>query len=476
MTIPATSQTQAELPATGARADRGLVPGRSDTTPARVDRRPAQTLQSPLGLSLYKPNLLGFLAILVLIGGFGSWAMLANISGAVIASGELEVEQRRQIVQHVDGGIVQAIHVADGDHVAAGQPLIELDGTRLRAEFAIVEAQYFETLARIGRLMAERDAAEAISFPEALHEAARQRADVVELMSGQESLFEARLTTHGQRIEQLEQRQVQVLSLVAGIDAQISAVETQLQVAREELAAQSSLTERGLATTARLNALQREVADQTGALGDLVSRKAEAMERIISISLEIIALNSSRHEEAITLLRELLVAQRELFEQLQVLGDRLGRLEIRAPVSGVVHGLEINTVGAVLGAADRVMAIVPQDQPLVVTAQIEATDIDRVYPGQPVILQFPAFSSRSMQEIGGQIIHVSADAFVDDRTRGSYYRARIRLNESDLGHLEGRQLVPGMPVVAFAQTEARSPADYLTRPLADYFRRAFREE
>jgi HlyD family secretion protein len=476
MTLPAASKGVSDLPTARQSMDVTPANDRAALTPHRVGGRSADRPQPELSLSLRKPHIIGFLAIALLLGGFGSWAVLANISGAVIAAGELEVEQRRQVVQHIDGGMVQSILVRDGDHVGAGQTLLELDGTRLRAEYSIVEAQYFETLARIGRLTAERDGAETVRFPDTLVDAAKNRPEVVEQLIGQEALFDARLRTHQQRIEQLEQRQIQIRSLVAGIDAQIGAVETQLHIAQDELVSQASLTERGLATNARLNALHREVAERTGDLGDLVSRKAEALERITGVSLEIIALNSTRQEEAVTVLRDLHGAQRELSEQLQVLADRISRLEIRAPVEGVIHGLEINTVGAVLGAAERLMSIVPQDQPLVVAAQIEANDIDRIYAGQPVTLQFPAFSARAMQEIGGEIIHVSADAFLDERTRSSHYRVRIRINENGLAHLDDRQLVPGMPVIAFAQTDARSPVDYLTRPLADYFRRAFREE
>ncbi|MDD7971304.1 HlyD family type I secretion periplasmic adaptor subunit [Roseinatronobacter alkalisoli] len=477
MTVPAANKAQGELPTAGPPMDVTPARGPAAFMPARIERHPPRDIpQPPLRISVRKPNLIGFLAILILLGGFGSWAFLANISGAVIAAGELEVEQRRQIIQHVDGGMIQTILVTDGDHVTAGQTLLELDGTRLRAEFAITEAQFFETLARIGRLLAERDGADEIRFPDILQHTAKDRPDVMELMIGQQGLFEARRTRHQQRTEQLEQQQIQVRSLVAGIEAQIVSVETQLQIAQEELVAQASLTERGLATTARLNALQREVAERTGDMGNLVSRRAEALERITSISLEIISLNSTRQEEAITLLRELHGAQRQLSEQMQVLTDRIGRLEIRAPVAGIIHGLEVNTVGSVVKAAANVMSIVPQDQPLLVSARIEANDINRVFTGQRVTLQFPSFSSRAMQEISGQIIHISAHVFMDERTRSSYYQVRIRPNEDDLSYLEGRHLVPGMPVIAFAQTDARSPVDYLTRPLADYFRRAFREE
>jgi HlyD family secretion protein len=449
---------------------------RPDSAPPAIPRRTSEMPLPPLAISLRKPNMIGLMAILVLLGGFGSWAMLANISGAVIAAGELEVEQRRQTIQHVDGGILKAIRVAEGDRVAAGQTLMELDGTRLRAEFAIMEAQYHETVARISRSIAERDQAETIDFPPALLEAAARRAEIAELISGQEALFDARRATHRQRIEQLEQRQTQIRSLVAGIDAQIAATETQIDIAAEELASQTSLTEMGLTTAARLNASRREMAERTGQLGDLMARRAEAMDRIASISLEILALTTTRQEEAITLIRELQVAQRELQEQLQVQRERIDRLDIRAPTAGIVHGLEVTTLGAVLEPAQQIMSIVPQDQPLVVAARIDVTDRDRVFPGQHVKMQFPAFSAKTMQDIGGHVVHVSADAFVDDRTRSSYYKAQIRLDENDLVHLEGRQLVPGMPVTAFAQTEARTPLDYLIKPFADYFQKAFREE
>ena len=476
MSVPANDQPTRNLPTTDSEDHRNRLPEREDAGFYRARRPSHEVPSSPLGLSLKKPNLIGFLAIVILLGGFGSWSVLASISGAVIAAGELEVEQRRQTVQHVDGGIVQAIRVAEGDQVQEGQTLIELDGSRLRAEFAIIEAQYFETLARIGRFTAERDQAEQVTFPAALIEVAGVRSDIAELKEGQQSLFEARATTHQQRIEQLEQRQIQIRSLVAGLDAQLTSVEAQLTIARGELEIQASLTERGLATVARRNALYREVAEREGEFGDLAARRAEAMERITSISLEILSMNATRQEDAISQLRDLQSVHRELAEQMMVIRERIGRLEIRAPVSGIVHGLEVNTVGAVLESAERIMAIVPQGQPLVVSVRIDANDIDRVYQGQPVTLQFSALGSRTMQEIRGEIMHVSADAFVDDRTRSNYYRARIWLKEGDLVHLQGRPLIPGMPVTAFAQTEARSPLSYLTRPLADYLRRAFREE
>lgn len=444
--------------------------------PAAHRPQPPAPGPAPLELSFRKPNLIGWAAVLLLVGGFGTWASLAQIAGAVVASGELEVEQNRQIVQHADGGVVAAIHVAEGDRVEAGQVLIQLDGTALRGEYAIVEVQHLEALARISRLSAERDQADAITFPPDLVTAAQDRPFVAELMAGQDSLFAARLATLRQRLDQLDQREQQIRSLVEGTDAQIAAITRQLEIAREELAAQSQLVERGLTTAARANALEREVADRAGTLGELQARRAEAMERIASTRLEGLGLVALRNEEAIAQLRELGAVERELAERRRVLADRIARLDIRAPASGVVYGLGVNTVGAVLSSAEALLYVVPQDAPLVAVSRIETHDIDRVFLGQRVTLQFPAFSARTMPEVTGEVIHVSADAFQDERTRVSYYRIRTRIDEESLAQLERRQLVPGMPVVTFAETPSRTPLAYLVQPLADYFRRAFRED
>jgi HlyD family secretion protein len=429
-----------------------------------------------LRLSYRKANLLGLLAVLLLLGGFGSWAAVAPISGAVIANGELEVERNRQIVQHVDGGIVEEILVSEGDRVQAGQVLLRLEGSQLRAELAIIEAQHFETLARIARLAAERDQGPAIEFPADLRETAATRAEVAELVAGQESLFAARLTTHMQRLEQLDQRQKQILSLVTGVEAQMLAVEQQLEIARGELESQERLVEGGLTTTGRMNALQREVAEKAGMLGDLMARRAEAMERVSGASLEALGLVSLRQEEAIAELRELSAVERDLRERLRAVTERMSRLEVRAPVAGVIHGLTVNTVGAVLRGAEPLMFVVPQDRPLIAATRIETNDINRVYVGQPVSLQFPAFSSRRFPALAGEVIHVSADAFLDERTRLSHYRVRIRIVDEELDAAERQRLVPGMPVIAFATTEDRSALSFLVSPLADYFRKSFREE
>lgn len=425
--------------------------------------------------STRKPAAIGLATLLVLVGGFGTWSVASSISGAIIAHGQIEVEQNRQIVQHPDGGVVEAINVSDGDTVAAGDILLTLDGSTLRSELAIVEGQLFEISARRARLEAEQDDAEAVVFPEELEAAAERRADVDELVRGQARLFDARRATLAQQVDQLAKRRGQIANQIEGIAAQSDALTTQLSLIQRELTDQQSLLDRGLAQSSRVLALQREEASLRGQVGELTASKAEAEGRITEIDIEILSLGSRRREEAITELRDFGYRELELVERRSALGEQIARLDIRAPVSGIVLGLQVTTPRAVLKPADPVLYLIPQDRPLVIAAQVPPIHIDQLHTGQPVRLVFSAFSSRTTPELAGHVTVISADALSDPRTQASYYRAEIVLDEGEIGKLADKALVPGMPVEAFIKTADRSPLAYLLKPFTDYFTRAFRE-
>lgn len=420
------------------------------------------------------PLIIGFIAVLILVGGFGTWAVATNISGAIIATGQIEVEQNRQIVQHLDGGVVDAVLVEEGDTVEAGGVLIELDRTSLASELAIVEGQYFELLARGARVRAERDASQEITFPGELLEMASDP-DIQDLIEGQRNLFYARLVSLDKEQEQLARRAEQIESQVQGIDAQSDALSEQLDLIGEELSGQQELFERGLAQAGRVLALQREEARLEGQIGELTANRAQALGRATELEIEILKLETGRREEAITRLRDLEFNRLELEERRASLRERLDRLEIRAPVSGVVYGLTVNTPRAVIRPADPVLFVVPQDRPFVIAAQVDPIHIDQVFVGQEVVLRFSAFDMRTTPELFGQVMQISADAFVDERTQAPYYRAEIRLLDGEIEKLQGQNVIPGMPVEAFIRTDDRTPMNYLVRPLTDYFNKAFRE-
>jgi HlyD family type I secretion membrane fusion protein len=420
------------------------------------------------------PLIGGFLGLLVLVGGFGAWAVLTHITGAVIAPGRVEVDQNRQVVQHPDGGVVSEILVKEGDPVAEGDLLIRLDPSELQSELAVVEGQLFEVLARRARFEAERDGAPALVFEPLL--ANSENPVAAELMEGQERLFEARLESAEAEKAQLSKRRDQIRDQIEGIRAQQAATAEQSRLIELELADQQSLLDRGLAQATRVLALQREKASLTGQAGELTAAVAQSEGRITETEIEILRIETTRREDAITRLRDLQFNEIELAERRRALIERLARLDIRAPVSGIVYGMQVFAPRSVIRPADPVTFLIPQDRPLIITTQVEPIHIDQIHPGQTVTVRFPAFDQRRTPELMGRITLVSADAFQDEQSRMSFYRAQVELLPGEIGRLPAEMtLLPGMPVEAFIRTGERTPFDYLAKPLADYFARAFRE-
>ncbi len=437
------------------------------TAPAPRPQRPFWSIRGPVTL--------GFITLALLVGGFGAWAMLTTLSGAIVAPGRIEVELNRQVVQHPDGGVVAGIEVTEGATVAAGDVLIRLDGTLLRSDRAVLQGQQNELSARRARLLAERDGLETPAFPDELTALAAADPAVAELLDGQGRLFLARLDTFTTTTEQLRRRIGQIASQIEGVDAQRTAMESQLRLIRDELTSQQALLAKGLAQASTVLALEREEARLLGQQGELTASRAQSEGRITEIELEIARIAGSRIEEAEDELRSIGPSLMEVSEKLRAVDERIARLDIRAPVAGVVLGLTVTTPRAVVRPADPVLYIVPQDRPLVIAAQVPPIHVDQVHVGQPVELVFSAFSSRTTPHLKGKVSVVSADAFTDQTTHASYYRAEILLDEGEIARLDGQALMPGMPVDAFIQTEARTPMAYLLRPFTDYFSRAFRE-
>ena len=416
----------------------------------------------------------GLIALSILVGGFGIWSISARISGAVITSGQIEVDRNRQVVQHPDGGVVEEILVDEGDTVQAGDLLIRLDSSTLVSELAVVEGQLFEILARRARLEAERDNLDRLIFDEILLEA--DDAEAKTLINGQQRLFEARLETSRMSVEQLTQQTAQISSQLVGINAQKTALETQQGLIAEELTNQQSLLDRGLAQTSTVMALQREEANLLGSFGELTAQAAQASERMTEIEIQILGLSSTRREEAITQLRDLQFNELELSERRRTLTRQLERLDIRAPVSGIVYGLQVFAEQSVIRPADSVLFLIPQDRPLVIATEVQVVDIDQIFVGQEVTLRFSAFDQRRTPELKGEVTLISADSFENENSGLSFYRAEVELNEGEIAKLPSDMtLIPGMPVEAFVRTADRTPMGFLLKPLADYFAKAFRE-
>lgn len=426
-------------------------------------------------LSAKRPTRVGFITLAALIGGFGGWSLLTEISGAVVASGQVEVENNRQVVQHPDGGVVAEILVTEAQSVTAGDVLIRLDGAFLYSELTIVEGQLYEAMARRARLEAERDESADPIFPQELLAAANANPEVMELLEGQRKLFYSRRETLTKQTEQLQKRIAQIAAQNQGNDAQLAALETQVGLIKNEMRDQKSLLEKGLAQSSRVSALERDAAQLEGSIGGLLAARAENEGRATEVDLEILRLAALRREEASTQLRDIGQNQLELQERRAALREQISRLEIRAPVSGTVLSLAVTSPQSVLRPAEPVLFIVPQDRPLVISARLQPIHIDEVHVGQSVHLVFPAFSARTTPDIFGHVTKVSADAIVDQATNASYYSAQILIDPGEMEKIKHETLLPGMPVDAFIATGMRTPMAYLLKPFTDYFRSALRE-
>jgi HlyD family secretion protein len=419
---------------------------------------------------------MGLLVLGVGLGGFILWAVISELRGAVLAPGEVTVEARRQVIQHPDGGLVAALHVKEAQDVAAGTPILTLDGTQLAAQRAMTLRQRAETLARLDRLLAEVKSEDKVTYRPALTALADEIATLPEILADETSLFAARKMTLQQTTSQLAERTRQTEALIEGRTKQLGAAREQIALIHEELDAQKKLLDQGLTQKTRVLALRRESAQLAGQIGELEANIAEARSSIAGFIVERLRLEAEFREQAQTELRTLQPKEAELAEQLGVIETQLGRLVLRAPMSGTVLGLQAHTVGGVIPAGQEIGSIIPSGTQLILMVEIDPRQIDRVHAGQMAHVRFPNFDQRTTPEVEGEVLSISADAITEPATGRRFFRAELTLAPGAAAKLGGQVLQPGMPVEAFIQTDARTPASFLIKPLADYWAYAMREE
>lgn len=424
--------------------------------------------------SIRRQTMAGLIVVAVLFGGFGVWAATTSLSGAIIAIGQVVVETNVKKVQHPTGGIVGEIRVRDGDRVQTGDLLLRLDETVTRASLAMVVKQLDQFEARQARLIAERDDLPAIKVPASLS-ARQDHPDVAEVLAGERSLFEARRTAiEGQRA-QLKERGAQLREEIRGLESQALAKRKQTALINQELEGVDKLYRQNLVPITRLTSLQREASRLDGEEGQLVAQIASSRGRIAEIELQSIQLHQDLKREVATELRDSQAKIGEFVERKIAAEDQLKRIELRAPQDGFVHQLAVHTVGGVINAGEPVMLIVPQADTLVVEARIAPQDIDQIRPGQRVALRFSAFSQQTTPEIFATLSRVSADLTREAQTNVSFYTVRVTIPEEEMKKLDGKALLPGMPVETFIQTGSRTALSYLIKPFEDQVARAFRE-
>ena len=423
-------------------------------------------------------NLIGLTVIIVLVGGMGGWAATARIAGAVIAPGSVVVSSDVKKVQHPTGGVVGAILVEDGSRVREGQVVMRLDDTVTRSTLGMVRSQLVQNAARAARLLAERDGAKSIEFPQSLM-ARNDDTSVASAINGEIKLFEARRRARLGQKSQLRERIVQTNEEIRGLSAQRNAKEQEIKLISQELVGVTALYEKNLVSVSRLMTLQRDKARLEGERGQYIADIARAQGKISETELQILQLDQDFRSDVLKDLRETQGKVAEFTERVTAAEDQLGRVDIRAPQAGTVLQLTVHTVGGVIKAGETIMEIVPSGDALVIEAKVAPQDIDQVAVGAQAAVRIMAGEHRTMQDIIGVLTRVSAD-LTRDRTQGEqtgqpYYLVRVSLPKEELHRLHGLRLVPGMPAEVFIQTYDRTPLQYLLKPLRDQIARTFRE-
>jgi len=427
------------------------------------------------GQSIRRHLLITLVLVVLLVGGIGGWAATSEFSGAVIAQGQLVVDTSVKKVQHPTGGVVAELLVRDGHQVKAGDVVIRLDDTQTRANHQIVSKGLDELAARRAREEAELEGLDTIVFPEVLTSRNNDQ-DIARLIGGETKLFETRRKTREGLKSQLGERVLQSEEEIRGLKAQVASKEKQIEWIMQELEGVRELWEKKLVQFNRVTSLEREQARLEGERGQLIAATAQAKGKISETRIQILQIDQDMRTEVGKDLAEIRSKTAELVEKRVAAEDQLKRVDIRAPQDGMVHQLDVHTVGGVVSAGQQIMLVVPAADKLIVEAKVQPQDIDQVRTGQQAVMRFTNFNSRTTPEINGEVTLVSADVSQDQRTGITYYTVRISVPPAELARLGEQKLIPGMPVEVFIQTTIRTVVSYFVRPFQDQLAKAFREK
>jgi len=418
---------------------------------------------------------LGFLIILIFFGVFGVWAALAPLGSGAIAQGQLQVDSNQKTVQHLEGGIIRKINVRNGDLVQSGQILLELDNTRSRVGFDVLEKQYITNLGLRARLLAERDRKNKVKFASMLL-ARRSDPYIQGIMDGQQRLFHNRQNANANQINLLNKRVAKSRKEISALISQQEAGRRQLELINEEIGDVRKLYEAGLARKPRLLSLERTEAQLKGDIGNREALIARAEQTIAETEYQKVISVEQTASEVEAELRKVQDVLVDIEDRLTAARDALDRTLIRAPHDGRVYGLRFHTEGGVVGPGETIMGIVPQADDLIVQVRIDPVDRDVVEVGANASVRLTSFSQRTTKPIDGKLVDISADIIQPDASgRAPYYEARIELVPESLERQPGLELVQGMPAMAVISTGDQTLLEYLLAPITRSLDGALRE-
>jgi HlyD family secretion protein len=416
------------------------------------------------------------LSLLVVVLGVGGWTIATKVDSAVVTTGTFAVQSSAQIVQHLEGGVVGAILVREGELVHEGQILVRLDAAKVIADASIYEQRQIDLVAEKARLDAESLDRTTIARPNLKVSSKQLEIAFSAALAAEENLMSERRFTRASQLSQLQERKHQIEKQVEGLGLRYQALKEELVQVSAELTDQRMLDGKGLIRRPVLRQTEREVSRLKGEMGDIEARIAGARSQLTETEFKIAELTRNTRSEILRQLQDVTKKLSETQGQLAAAHDRLGRLEIRAPKTGLVHELVVHTIGGIVGPGQKLMSIIPINEPLIVDAKIRPDEVDQVYPGQPATVRISSFRLPVTPELGGRVTNVSPDHVVSDRSGQAYFTVKIAVTPGEQQKLKGKELTPGLPAEVLLLGENRRIISYLVQPLTDKLTVAFREK
>lgn len=416
----------------------------------------------------------GYVVVILIFGVIGGWAATFQISSAVIASGTVSLENNRKVVQHLEGGIVSDIHVREADTVAEGDVLISLNALQAESNLEVLVQRRLVARATEARLKAERGFAEEIAFPQELLQSAEPA--IADALAVQRNIFRDRSSILSSRADILQSRVEQLQRQVEGLRLQQDALERRQALRTDLITRLRDGEQRGFVEGNRLNDLEDGLIQIEASLGEVISQVAQAEASIGETKLNLLQIRQEYAERASVELNQITDQLAELNERIRVAQDTLERTAIRAPDTGTVQNLHVHTVGSVIAPGEILMEVVPQDEDLIINAQVSPTDVDSMTVGLQTEVRFVSFDAQLTPIVLGKVRSISNDVISSGDNTPPYFLARIVVEDKDMPDNVREGITAGMPVDVVVATGERSVMYYLISPLADAIATSMREE
>lgn len=420
----------------------------------------------------------GLVVLVLIFGVFILWSVFAPLGSYAVASGKVVVDIKKQIIQHREGGSIQDIFVKDGDQVSQGQKLLEISSTDAQAEKSTLQEQLLGNLGLEARLNTEMEGQTSVVFPSELANSQDPRA--LEITTDEKQHFTVRQRAAAAELEVLEQRRRQLQEQIIGVENQASSQRVLAKTYQKELSELEKLNKRQLVSDLQLTETERRYLSVQAGIAELDARKAAFRAEMSELEGQKVLQINTRRKEVAAQLAEVRVKIADLRSRLTAATDRLQRTVIVAPEAGTVVGLAFNTKGGVVKPGEILMELVPAADKFEVEAEVAINDIDKVHVGLVADIRFPAFALASLlKPISGEVVHVSADTFVDDADRRrSYYRTRIQIAPEGVAELmrHNLHLNQGMPAEVSIKSGDRTLLEYLLAPMNNMLNHAFNED